>query len=93
MCQKASFHYTLKVELFIPVPLQSSPNWFGTIKADAIETESEFDLAFYRELVRGNHRGEEDLTPIYRWTRTKPPIITVDRIVYTIQQAIGIGLD
>ena len=54
-----------------------------SIKFDAIEKESKFNLAFYRELVRGEHPSERWSNPpgartIYRWTRRKPPTIYID---------------
>ncbi len=40
---------------------------------DAIETNSAFDLTFYREIARGNHPAEGDMTPTHRWTNPAPP--------------------
>jgi hypothetical protein len=42
------------------------------VELDVFET-SNFDLRFYRELVRGNHPAEDDLFPIRRWT-TQPTV-------------------
>lgn len=47
----------------------SSGRW---VELDAFEM-SNFDLRFYRELVRGNHPAEDDLFPIRRWI-TQPTV-------------------
>lgn len=57
----------------IPVPHASA-----ILQLDAIEQESSFDLAFYRELARGNHPTEGDLNPIHRWTYPAGPTIYID---------------
>ena len=53
-----------------------------TVHLDAIELGSNFNLGFYRELVRGCHPGEwrpgYPMQPIHRWVSPKPPVIYLD---------------
>ena len=45
---------------------------------DAIETGSNFNLRFYRELARGNHPKEGDLFQTHRWTSSTPPTFYIN---------------
>lgn len=62
-----------------------NPSNERVIQVDAIEQQSAFHLGFYRELARGNHPEEKDLSPIHRWTGATPPTLYLDtnaRAVY-----------
>ena len=48
------------------------------VQLEAIETDSDFHLDFYRELARGNHPEEGDLYPLHRWTGSTPPTFYID---------------
>ena len=48
------------------------------VELDAIERGSGFDLAFYRELARGNHPTERQMLPIQRWTAATAPQFYID---------------
>lgn len=49
-----------------------------SVELDAIERDSEFNLAFYRELARGNHPTENNMFPLFRWTSKAPPTFYID---------------
>jgi len=49
-----------------------------TVRIDAIETASNFNLRFYRELARGNHPKEGDLFQTHRWISTTPPTFYIN---------------
>ena len=44
-----------------------------SVQLDAIETNSNFNLGFYREFARGNHPNEGNLYPTHRWMNSKAP--------------------
>ncbi|GAK55013.1 hypothetical protein U27_01844 [Candidatus Vecturithrix granuli] len=49
-----------------------------SVLLDAIETNSNFSLKFYRELARGNHPNERNMYPTHRWTSTTPPTFYIN---------------
>lgn len=50
----------------------------SALALNAIEKNSAFNLAFYRELARGNHPNERDLYQTHRWTNTTAPTFYID---------------
>lgn len=49
-----------------------------SVSIDAIETNSNFNLKFYREIARGNHPLERDLFPTHRWVNPTPPTFYIN---------------
>lgn len=49
-----------------------------SVRLDAIETSSGFNLAFYREIARGNEPTERNIYPTHRWTNSTPLTVYID---------------
>jgi hypothetical protein len=49
-----------------------------SVLINAIEQNSTFNLAFYREIARGNHPDEGPIRQTHRWTNTTPPTVYID---------------
>jgi hypothetical protein len=49
-----------------------------SVLIDAIEKNSAFNLAFYREIARGNHPDEGPIRQTHCWTNTTPPTVYID---------------
>ena len=60
----------------------------GSVEIDAIERQSGFSLAFYRELARGNHPTEQNMYPLQRWT-TQPTFYIDTNAAATLDKAIS----
>ena len=49
-----------------------------SVRLDAIEVNSAFNLGFYREIARGHHPNEGDLFQTHRWTNSTRPTFIID---------------